>query len=307
MADVLVVGGSAIDLKAIPMAPLVAETSNPGFIDATPGGVGRNIAETVARLGTDVRLVSRVGEDAFGKVVRDATRAAGVDVTFLEAAAERTATYLATLDVDGSLSVAVADFAAIDTMTPEHLPEEAFDGVRYVVLDANLPLRVIAAALSLAHERSATTIIEPVSVAKAARLAGLHQLGLSAHLITPNEDEYAALEARVDPGLIGGIIALRRGANGTRIIDHATQHDPPKEPIDIPAVEIPPEFVRDVTGAGDAATAGLVHALSRGLGLPEAVAFGHTIAAHTVQSAHTVAPDIADLGSHALPPPEEDS
>lgn len=300
MAEVLVIGGSAIDLKATSGAALIAETSNPGTVSATPGGVGRNIAENLARLGTGVRLVTRIGADAFGRFVLAETARAGVEVTHVQADAERTATYVATLDQDGSLFVAVSDFAAIDTMTPDHLPAGAFEGVAHVVLDANLPIPVLTAAISAGHEVGAMVTLEPVSVAKAARLAALDSAE-PVHLITPNEDEYAALAACLDPHRIATWVCLRRGAAGSRVL-----YGPDADPVDIPAVRVPPDQVRDVTGAGDAATAGLIHALVRGESLEEAVAFGHQVAAHTVRSDLTVAADLADLTRIADPTTEED-
>ena len=290
MAEVLVVGACAIDLKAVPGASLVMATSNPGSVTATPGGVARNIAENLARLGTEVRLASRVGRDGFGRLVLVETAEAGVDVSAVSTDAERTATYLATLDHDGSLSVAVSDFAAIDTMTTSHLAPEAFDGVGYVVLDANLPIPVLRAAIERSNDVGAMIILEPVSVAKAARLAQLGGAG-PVHLLTPNEDEYASLAQVIDPLSLSSWICLRRGVEGSRLI-YGPGIRPDFDAVDIPAVPVPAGDVRDVTGAGDAATAGLVHALAQGGSLEDAVAFGHTVAAHTVCSERSVAHDL---------------
>lgn len=290
MAEVLVVGACAIDLKAVPGTPLVMATSNPGSVTATPGGVARNIAENLARLGTEVRLASRVGRDGFGRLVLVETAEAGVDVSAVSTDAERTATYLATLDHDGSLSVAVSDFAAIDTMTISHLASEAFDGVGYVVLDANLPIPVLRAAIERSNDVGAMIILEPVSVAKAARLAQLGGAG-PVHLLTPNEDEYASLAQVIDPLSLSSWICLRRGVEGSRLI-YGPGIRPDFDAVDIPAVPVPAGDVRDVTGAGDAATAGLVHALAQGGSLEDAVAFGHTVAAHTVCSERSVAHDL---------------
>lgn len=289
MAEVLVIGASAIDLKATSDASLVPETSNPGSVTASPGGVGRNIAEVLARLGTSVRLVSRVADDAFGRLVLAETALTGVDISAVSTDAERTATYVATLDADGSLAVAVSDFAAIDTMTLQHLGADSFDGVGHVVLDANLPGPVLAEALAQAAGVAAMVTIEPVSVAKAGRLANLVG-AYPAHLITPNEDEYAAIAARCDPQTLATWVCLRRGLQGSRLI-----YGPQVPPVDVPAVLVPPQDVRDVTGAGDSATAGLIHALAQGAHLEEAIAFGHAVAARTVCSERTVPTDLAGL------------
>ncbi|MBC7309252.1 MAG: carbohydrate kinase [Actinomycetales bacterium] len=289
MTEVVVVGASAIDLKATSSASLIPETSNPGIVSASPGGVGRNIAETLARLGTNVRLVSRVADDAFGRLVLAETALTGVDVSGVLHDAERTATYVATLDTDGSLSVAVSDFAALDTMTVEHVADLQLEGVRHVVLDANLPIPVLGAALDQAVAAGALVTIEPVSVVKARRLAGLTP-AYPAHLMTPNQDEYAALTELLDPHSIAANICVRRGLAGSRLL-----RGPGVDPVDVPAAVVPPEEVRDVTGAGDSATAGLIHALVRGADLEVAVAFGNAVAARTVRSDLTVPTDLADL------------
>lgn len=297
MAEVVVLGAAAIDLKATAGAPLVPATSNPGFVTASPGGVGRNIAETLARLGSRVRLVSRVADDAFGRLVLAETAAAGVDVSGVHTDADRTATYVATLDSDGSLSVAVSDFAAIDTMTLDHVRGLDLLGVAHLVLDANLPAAVLSAALRRGVEAGAMVTIEPVSVAKAGRLADL-AIAYPAHLITPNEDEYAALAERIDPLELASTVCLRRGLAGSRLLLGQGE-----DPVDVPAVTVPPAQVRDVTGAGDSATAGMIHALARGASIEQAVLFGHAVAARTVRSERTVPTDLDDLPDPTLLPP----
>jgi sugar/nucleoside kinase (ribokinase family) len=54
--------------------------ARPVAVVVVPGGVGRNIAENLARLGTQVHLVSAVGADALGDELLAATAAARVDV-----------------------------------------------------------------------------------------------------------------------------------------------------------------------------------------------------------------------------------
>ena len=69
----VVVGGANMDIKARSAAPVVAATSNPGHVVRSPGGVGRNVAENLARLGTPTTLVAAVGADALGDELVAAT------------------------------------------------------------------------------------------------------------------------------------------------------------------------------------------------------------------------------------------
>jgi len=61
---VLVVGAAGLDLKVRPRTAEVAlGRSNPGEIRWGWGGVARNMAENLARLGTEVQLITAVGDD----------------------------------------------------------------------------------------------------------------------------------------------------------------------------------------------------------------------------------------------------
>ena len=119
MREVVVVGGSNLDVKARSTHRIVPGSSNPGTALMTPGGVGRNVAENLARLGTPTRLVSAVGADALGDLVLTATSEAGVDVTGVRRLPGATATYTAVLDAGGELVVGVADMSAAEALTPE--------------------------------------------------------------------------------------------------------------------------------------------------------------------------------------------
>ena len=67
-----------------------------------PGGGPANIAVGLARLGHDVTLVTALGDDPHGRLVRDHLEASGVDV--LAAPIERTSTARASLDAAGVAS-----------------------------------------------------------------------------------------------------------------------------------------------------------------------------------------------------------
>ena len=119
--SVVVVGGANMDIKAHSGHLVELRTSNPGTTVSTPGGVGRNIAENLARLGSPTHLVAPIGRDAFGEEVLAATRAAGVVVDHVVATTEATGTYLAVLDASGELVVAVSSMRATDGLTVAQL------------------------------------------------------------------------------------------------------------------------------------------------------------------------------------------
>jgi hypothetical protein len=85
MKRVVVIGGCVEDVLATGKAGVRIEmgTSNPGKVTTSSGGVARNIAETIGRLGgcVHVQLVTVVGEDDAGRGLLEHARLAGVDVS----------------------------------------------------------------------------------------------------------------------------------------------------------------------------------------------------------------------------------
>lgn len=298
-SEVVVVGGVNVDVKARSAAAVLPGTSNPGHTRTSPGGVGRNIAETLARLGTRTRLVAAVGDDLLADQVLAATADAGVDVDAVRRLPGlATGTYTAVLGLDGELAVAVSDMAATDALAPEHLTADQFAGASLVVVDGNLAPATLDRALALAETSAVPVVVEPVSVPKAARLRPL--LPRPVRAITPNRDELVALTGdglSLDAGIdrlhtLGAeLVWVRLGEEGSVLsgVDGRTR-----------LASVPVDVV-DVTGAGDAMLAAFCHALLAGASPVDAAAYGHAAAALTVASEHTVRPDIAELLRGSLP------
>jgi pseudouridine kinase len=109
-AQVIVVGAAGMDIKGRPGKAMVPGTSNPGDIRISVGGVGRNIAESLARLGVRTTLFSAVGDDEWGQRVLECNATSSVDVSqVLIKAGQHSAAYLAILDEAGEKSVSIDD------------------------------------------------------------------------------------------------------------------------------------------------------------------------------------------------------
>jgi pseudouridine kinase len=278
---VLVVGGANVDVKARSEKPLVPGTSNPGTVVRAPGGVGRNVAENLARLGSRVSLITAVGADTDGAWLLSETAAAGVMVNHAARVGTSTGSYVAVLDADGELTAGVSDMAAVDALAPYLVPAEVVRTAALVVVDGNLPSPTVAHVLDVAASVRVRVVVDPVSVAKAERIAPLIDGRVFA--VTPNEDELAALgsvQALHDRGV--EVVWVRRGPAGSLLSS-------PAGVVALPAPEVTPV---DVTGAGDAMLAAFCHRLLAGRPPAEAAAYGHEAAALTVASPHTVRPDL---------------
>ena len=287
--QVVVIGGANVDVKARSDAPAVPRTSNPGTVRTTPGGVGRNVAENLARLGSAVTLVAAVGTDVRGDDLLGETAAAGVDVSRVVRGALPTGSYVAVLDTDGELVTAVADMAATAALSPDHVDavRDAIAGAALVVLDGNLPADTLGRALDVCAAAGVRVVLDPVSVPKAAMLAGELRADRPLLAVTPNSDELVALggspSALHDRG--AELVWVRLGARGSML------SGPDGE---VAVAPVRATEVVDVTGAGDAMLAAFCHALLSGATPADAAAYGQAAAALTVASPHTVRPDLTD-------------
>ncbi len=294
----VVVGGANVDVKARSAAPAARGTSNPGHGSMSPGGVGRNVAENLARLGTRTHLVAAVGRDALGDSLLSQTAAAGVRTELVSRSARPTGTYTAVLDADGELIVAVADMAATDDLTPGHVgrARDVIASAGLLVLDGNLAPATLEHARDLAGAARVRAILEPVSAPKAGLLAGALTADRPWYAVTPNRDELAALTGlptRTDRQLrLAADHLHRRGVQHVwvRLGERGSLlSGADAEAVVIPAV---PTTVEDVTGAGDAMLAAFCHALLAGEEPADAARYGHAAAAVTLASPHTVRPDL---------------
>ncbi|GAA5124449.1 pseudouridine kinase [Alloalcanivorax gelatiniphagus] len=293
---VVVVGGTNMDVVARSSASLVPATSNPGSTRISPGGVGRNIAACLGLLGAPVRLVSAVGDDAFGDEALRVTAACGTDVSAVRRAPGRTGTYTALLDGHGELVAAVSDMAIVDALELDTLH---LDDAALVVVDGNLAPAQVAKVRAAAAAAGVPVAFEPVSVAKAARL---HAQVQDLFLVTPNSDEIGALTGRHDHAWAAvhdlhdrGVehVWMREGGRGSYVCTQGSR------PVHLPAI---PVDVVDVTGAGDAMLAAWVAAWLGGADPVGAAREGHRAAAATITSPHTVRPDLAEAMATFEPP-----
>ncbi len=295
---VVVIGGANVDIKVRSLAPVQHRTSNPGQSSTTSGGVGRNIAENLARLGTPTHLIAAVGRDAAGDRLLSDTQAAGVRVDHVHRSTHPTGTYTAVLDSDGDLVVAIADMAATDGLAPEDLQygRDLIANASLLVLDGNLSAQVLAYALDIAYAADVPTMIDPVSAPKAALLAPLLTSERPIFAITPNLEELEAITGRpvdTEQKILAAATELhqrgvrhawvRLGGRGSLLSTAEAGHT---------FLTAPPADVHDVTGAGDAMLAAFGHALLTGSDPVAAARYGHAAAALTVASAATVRPDL---------------
>jgi pseudouridine kinase len=295
---VLVIGATLLDTKGKPVAGLEPGTSNPAEIRSTRGGTARNVAENLARLGAEVALISAVGDDATGRQLLIQTAEAGVNLDYVQMLPGRTTgSYMALLEADGLLSVALDDVRVMEAITPDFLNRNRalFRDASLVMFDGSLSEVAMRTVVRLAKEYDVPLCADPAS----ARLAyKLRPYLADLRLVVPNQVEEAVLCGVDFPGydpVAGLALARRLLAEGVDIVvvtladfglDYATADE---------MGYIPPSHTRfvDSTGTGDAVTAAILFGLLNDLSPIEAIRLGAAAAAVTLQTTETVVPDLS--------------
>ena len=139
---VVVIGGINADITGTSFANIIERDSNPGKVEISIGGVGRNIAENISRLGVRTKLLSAVGDDLYGTLALRKTKKARVDVSdVIVHKGMSTSVYLAVNTPQGDLNVSVSDMGLCETITPDYLSEhiDVLNAACAVVIDTNLP------------------------------------------------------------------------------------------------------------------------------------------------------------------------
>lgn len=292
--DVLVLGVFAADLVfRAERLPAPGETLIGAHFSIGPGGKGSNQAIGAARLarGGSVRLITRIGRDAFGDLAMTRWREAGLrsDAVITEADGATGAAFIFVSTQTGENAIIIQPGAA-GRLSPQDVVDSArhFDDAAIFITQLEQPLETARAGLALARAKGVTTILNPAP----AQALPDDMLAL-ADILTPNEteagqlsgvavhDEASALAAAQALRARGaGAVILTLGAKGALILDAqgATR---------IPA--LPGVTVIDTTGAGDAFNAGLAIALCEGRDLVGAARFGTAVAGLSVQRAGAAA------------------
>jgi pseudouridine kinase len=297
-APVLVIGAAGVDIVGRLRNELSSAGSSPARIRTSFGGVARNVAENLVRLGHPVTLLSAVGADQTGDQLLDQAAAAGVDIEHvLRNPDHPTGTYIGVLSAHGAVKLAVDDMRAIAAITPQFLKEKAdlFREASVIFLDANLSKETLRTAFSLARRVNRPVCADPTAAGLARRLRPY--LG-RIQLISPNEVEASTLTERtIDPSqhdqslsaakfLVSLGVEIAVISLGEFGLCYATSETNGH----IPAIRTE---VVDPTGAGDALVATLIYSLLNDIHLDEAMRLGVTAASMTLRYPGAVVPDLS--------------
>jgi pseudouridine kinase len=295
---VVVIGASALDVVGRLQGKLQMSTSNPALIRTSFGGVARNVAENLARLGQPVSLLSVIGKDRVGDDILAHDRTVGMDVSGVYATDKYpTGFYMGVLDEHGVRQFAFDDMRILDELTDAYLVynEVLFEKAGLIFVDANLPDKALKKAFFLAQKYKVPVCADPTSGTLAARLKPyLKQV----RLLVPNSIEAGILTGHPfeagdrDAALEAARALVNLGVEMAcvTLAEYGLCYATSETNGHIPAIST---TVGDPTGAGDALTAAVIYALMNQIEIDDAARLGVSAASLALRYMGTVYPELS--------------
>lgn len=279
-ARIAVVGSLNMDLIVrSPRLPQAGETIIGSEFQTLPGGKGSNQAVAAARLGGQVAMVGRVGNDGFGATLLETLREAGVNHDYVLMDEQHpSGVALITVDDEGGNTIVVASGANM-ALTPEDVEqaEDIISAARVLLLQLEIPLPAVQRAAEIASANGVTVILNPAPARPIP-----DEIMQLVDILAPNESETMLLTGAPvtdDAEIISAAAALREVGPETVILTLGARGallSTAEYSSRLPSFSV---NVVDTTAAGDAFLGGLAVALAEGCPLPDAVRWGNAAGA----------------------------
>ncbi|MGE6667886.1 ribokinase [Paenibacillus xylanexedens] len=273
MAKICVIGSSSMDLVVTSSRrPGAGETVLGDSFKTVPGGKGANQAVAAARLGAEVAMIGRVGDDAFGKDILENFRANAVNTQNVKPVTHLESGTAHIILAEGDNSIVVVE-AANREVTPAYVDEaaEVIRDADIVLIQQEIPEETVVHVSALCAELGTPLLLNPAP----ARTLPQEVIDNAAY-ITPNEHEAEILFQGMSPAQAlrqyPNKLFITEGSKGVRYFDGTDE-------ILVPTYKV--EAV-DTTGAGDTFNAAFAVALAEGKALQESIRFANRAASLSV-------------------------
>lgn len=285
---VVIVGSLNMDLVVRASAmPKPGQTILGQDLVSNPGGKGANqatAAQKVSRVAGFCRMVGRVGDDAFGKSLKQSLAESGAEVAaILETPGVSSGVALIVVDDNGENSIVVSP-GANARLTPADIQaaRPIISSSKVMAVQLETPFETVKTAFKVARELGVLSILDPAPAP-----TSLPDELYDVDILSPNQTE-AFLLTKVEVTNLEGALAagsrilakgtrravLKMGGMGSAIVENG----PGGKAIltHIPGFKVK---VVDTTAAGDSFTGALATALAEGASLPDAVRFANAAGA----------------------------
>ncbi|GIN84332.1 ribokinase [Heyndrickxia sporothermodurans] len=273
MSNIVVIGSSSMDLVVTSSKrPNAGETIIGESFKTVPGGKGANQAVAAARLGAEVYMIGRVGEDSFGKTILENLKQNHVNISNVEPVThiESGTAHITLAEGDNSIIVVKG---ANDYVTPQFVEKaiKLIKNANIVLIQQEIPEETVEYVADLCHQLGVPLLLNPAPARKISQ-----NVIEKASFITPNEHEASVLFNDLTKGealkKFPNKLFITEGKQGVRYFNGEKE-------IIIPTYKVD---TVDTTGAGDTFNAAFAVALSEGMGMQESVRFANRAASLSV-------------------------
>lgn len=295
MRKITVIGASMVDIVGKSFVSIIERDSNPGQLSISAGGVSRNIAGNLARLNQDVSLITALGDDSLSQVIVASCQELNINLDHAHFQKDGiSTTYLAILDDDGDLALALSDTTLLDNLPLSHIQKNhaIINAGEVIVMDAALPDLIIQYILKEYSQKR--IYLDPVSVGKAVSvkdyLGSFYMLKcnvleasyLSNHNIKSETDFFKAADYFHQLGV--KTVVITRGPNGIFYSSDGEQGFYQHRAVS----------VVNATGAGDAFLAGWVYSDLKNYPLDLKIKVASEVAALTLEGKTSVSDKLSE-------------
>lgn len=170
---IVVVGACNIDIIGKSNREFEYQTSNIGQVSVKVGGVGRNIAENLGKLGADVDIITIIPESFFGEIIQASLFRNNIGFMHSIIGDYQDSLYVSMEDQSGEMIGAINQMSSIEKLTPEMVKTQ-MDFMEFpdiIVIDTNLKRETIE---SIARNKGKSLLaVEAVSSQKVKKIVSI--------------------------------------------------------------------------------------------------------------------------------------
>ncbi|KIH46982.1 indigoidine synthase A-like protein [Ancylostoma duodenale] len=194
---IVVIGATIVDFEYVTAEDVKNDgASYVGKVTQRCGGVGRNHADALTRLGCDASFVSMIGNDENGKYFLD--QCSHIDHSRVEVVKDLpTAAYMS-LNVRGEVRFGISSIGEIvNRITPEVIQrnEDVISKADFVLFDGNIPTNTIGKIVDLTSFYKTKAWFEPTDLFKARKIFDCGRID-KIQFMSPNANEFLQLVER---------------------------------------------------------------------------------------------------------------
>jgi sugar/nucleoside kinase (ribokinase family) len=290
--EVLCAGIIVADHVSAPIArlPAAGELVLADQLLLTIGGCAANVAVDLARQGVSVSVLARVGDDVFGRVVREMLTAAGVDVSSIQTTAGQPTSQTLIVNVAGEDRRFIHTIGANAYFRAADIPHEALRQCKVLYLGGffvmdRMVQDELAPVFAAARSVGVRTILDVVTPGPGDYLPRLERLLPQVDVFLPNNHEAELILGEKDPlrqaerfrSLGVGTTIITQGDGGAVLVNDRER---------LRVGTYPVKFV-DGSGGGDAFAAGYITGLLRGLDAAGCLRYASALGASCVRAIGT--------------------